>query len=193
MQKFYMMDTKMPIPQNESMINTLEDIREKNVQDIDTSYTSLVLDWADNEFQKIFKKINVKNKFDFNNVSVAFFQNNYFNVPEGFFDYKKNLLAIKLDSFNTGAESYIQQAAIHELTHSATSSHCLVGVAVTEGIALYMEKLYYKSNDITFENEDSYDEGYIFSDKLINSIILNVYNNDLSLFFDRILVHQTNI
>lgn len=69
----------MPIPKKNSIMNTFEDVKEKDVLELNTSYTSSVLDWADNEFQKLFKRINVKNKFDFNGILIAFFQSYYFN------------------------------------------------------------------------------------------------------------------
>lgn len=83
-------------------------------------------------------------------------------------------------------ESNIQRATIHELIHVATSSHSLVGVAIAEGIAIFVEDLWCKLNGLPFESEGEIDEGYIFSKNLINSILLQVYNNDLNLFFDRI-------
>lgn len=185
MRTIYIMDNEMPIPKNYSSINTFEDVKEKDILELNTSYTSSVLDWAKNEFQKMFKRINVQSKFYFDDVLIAFFQS-YFNTPEAFFYSEKNLLAVKIESYNTGAESNIQKSTIHELTHAATSVHSLVGVAVAEGIAIYVEDLYCKTNDIPFDDEFERDEGYIFGKNLIDSILLNVYNNDLNLFFDRI-------
>lgn len=186
MQTIYFMDTKMPIPKNNSSIYTFGEINEKDISELNTSYTSSVLDWAEKEFQKIFKMLNVQSKFDFGGVSIAFFQSDYFNIPEAFFNSEKNLLAVKIEPYHTGTESDIQKSAIHELTHASTSKHSLVGVAITEGIAIYVEDLYCKVNDIPFDDGVERDEGYIFGKNLINSILLNVYNNDLNLFFNRI-------
>lgn len=186
MQTIYFMDTKMPIPENNSSIYTFGEINEKDISELNTSYTSSVLDWAEKEFQKIFKMLNVQNKFDFDGVLIAFFQSNYSNIPKAFFNSKKNLLAVKIESYHTGVESDVQKSAIHELTHASTSKYSLVGVAIAEGIATYVEDLYCKANDIPFDDGIIRDEGYIFGKNLINSILLNVYNNDLNLFFDRI-------
>lgn len=186
MRTIYIMDNKMPIPKSYSDINTFEDIKEMNVLKLNTSYTSTILNWAENEFQKIFKRVNVQNKFDFDGVLIAFFQSYYFNTPEAFFDSEKNLLALKIESYNTGAESNIQKSAIHELTHASTSAHSLVGVAIAEGIAIYIEDLYCETNNIPLDDGTERDEGYVFGKNLIDSILLNVYNNDLNLFFDRI-------
>lgn len=186
MRTIYIMDNEMPIPKNNSSINTFEEVNEKDISELNTSYTSSVLDWAEKEFQKMFKMINVQNKFDFDGILIAFFQSYYFNTPEAFFNSEKNLLAVKIAPYNTGAESNIQKSAIHELIHASTSAHSLVGVAIAEGIAIYIEDLYCKTNDIPFDDGAERDEGYIFGKNLIDSILLNVYNNDLNLFFDRI-------
>lgn len=186
MRTIYIMDNEMPIPKNNSSINTFEEVNEKDISELNTSYTFSVLDWAGKEFQKMFKMINVQNKFDFDGILITFFQSDYFNTPEAFFNSEKNLIAVKIAPYNTGAESDIQKSTIHELTHASTSAHSLVGVAIAEGIAIYVEDLYCKINDIPFNDGTERDEGYIFGKNLIDSIILNVYNNDLNLFFARI-------
>lgn len=186
MQTIYILDSKMPIPTEKSQINTLEQILEGNIENINTSCTVSILSWANNEFEKLFKTINIKNKFSFDNILVAFFQSDLFGCPEGNFNFQKNLVSIKLRDYNTGKESNIQQVTVHELTHAATPPLSIVGLAITEGIACYMEVLYYKANSIPSKDNQKKDEGYTFAKNLIDSIILNIYDKNLDLFFEKI-------
>lgn len=186
MQTIYIMDTEMPIPKNHSNVHILKDVQENDISELNTSYTMGVIDWAQNEFQKMFKIIKVQSKFTFQDILISFFQSSLFGTPEAFFNSEKKLLAIKVEPYNTGKESNLQKSAIHELTHAITSLHSVVGVAVAEGIAIYIEELYCMANDIPLEDGTNKDEGYIFGRKLVDHILRNVYNNNLDLFFNRI-------
>lgn len=55
MQTIYITNTEMPIPKNNANVYTLEDVKEKDISELNTSYTELVIDWAKNEFQKYLK------------------------------------------------------------------------------------------------------------------------------------------
>lgn len=186
MRIIYIMDNELPIPKDFSCINTFDEIIEKDISQLDTTYTRPVLYWAKNEFEKIFKFLNINNKFNLNNIYVTFFKSDYFGTPLGFFNPEKNLISIELRQHNTGKDSSIQIACIHELTHSTTSDYSLVGLAITEGIAIYMEELYCKVNNIPFNEILMMDERYVFSKNLVTSILKNVYQNNLELFFYKI-------
>lgn len=69
--------------------------------------------------------------------------------------------------------------------HAVTVSSHLVGIAVAEGISQYFEKLYCKFYDIPYDDTKR-DEGYLFSENLLNVIISSVYNRNLNTFFERI-------
>lgn len=185
MRTIYFLDTAIPIPNKDSVIHSYKDVISKPVEDLNISYTVPVLTWVGEEFDKILKNIGISTKFDFSNIAVTFFISQYFNTPEACFSAKEGLISIKLDSdFCTGRESNIQQSTIHEFVHAVTASTHLVGTTVAEGIALYFEKLYCQFYGIT--DDTKRDEGYVFSENLINSIILNVYNSNLDTFFERI-------
>ena len=186
MRKIYIMDNAMPIQEDYSSICSFDDVLKKEVSELNTLCTSRVLDWARGEFQKMFQEVNIENKFDLDGLFVTFFKSYFFNVPEAFFNSRKKLLGIKLDSYDTGEESNIQKSAIHELTHAATGSHSVIGVAAAEGIALLFESLFCEVNDIPDEDDEKRDEGYLFGRNLIECILSNVYNNDFDLFSDRI-------
>lgn len=186
MQTIYFMDTVMPIPSDISTLKNLKEIKELDVSQLDTSYTEAVLNWANSEFKKIFRAKKVQTEFDFSNIAISFFQSNHYNTPEAFFHSQKGLVAIKLASYNNGSESNIQMSTLHELTHVGTGSHSLVGLALAEGVAIYLEKLYCEVNEIPDDNEDKRDEGYKFSTYLTKAILMQVYDNDLNMFLERI-------
>ncbi len=48
MQTIYIMDTEMPIPKEHSSVHSLEEVKEKNLLELNTSYTKSVIDWAQN-------------------------------------------------------------------------------------------------------------------------------------------------
>lgn len=89
MQTIYIMDTEMPILKNNSNIHSLEDVKEKDILKLNTSYTISVIDWAQNEFQKIFKTIKIQSRFKFQDILVVFFQSPFFGTPEAFFNSEK--------------------------------------------------------------------------------------------------------
>lgn len=74
MQTIYIMDTEMPIPKNKSNIHSLEDVKGKDILKLNTSYTIFIIDWAQNEFQKIFKTIKIQSGFKFQDILAVFFQ-----------------------------------------------------------------------------------------------------------------------
>lgn len=182
MTTIYIMDTTVPIPEN--ITHTFEDVLEKDVSELNISYTLPVLDWVQNEFKKIFAMVKVQNKFEFQNFFITFFESILWGTPEAFFNSDKKLLAINVRTY-TGSESNFQRYIIHEVTHAITSAHSLVGVALAEGIANYMEGLFCKANDIPDSGEEQ-DEGYIFGQRLLKTILQNIYNNDLEMFFSKI-------
>ncbi len=89
MQTIYIIGTEMPIPKNHSNVPSLEDVNEKNILELNTSYTISVIDWAQNEFQKIFKMLKSQSKFKFQDILIVFFQSSFFGTPEGFFNSEK--------------------------------------------------------------------------------------------------------
>lgn len=187
METIYFLDTEMPIPSKGSNINSFEDVYSKPVKDLDTSHTIPVVTWVEQEFDKILKNSGAHTKYDFSDISVAFFNSQYYNIPDAFFSPNKRLISIKIDPYywcNCKA-SNVQLSTIHEFAHAVTSSSSQVGTAVTEGISLFFEKLYCKLYGIPYDDE-KYDEGYMFSENLINVIIAKVYNYDLDTFFERI-------
>ena len=186
MRYIYIMDSEMPTPENREDINTWEEVNTKYASNLQTTYTQAVLNWAKEEFDKMFSKINCHPEFNLNDIFIAFFSSDYFGVPEGFFRSKDNLVAIKLNKNDTGKSADIQKFTIHELTHASTGAHSLVGLSITEGLAVLAERLYDNANGIPHQDEEEKDEGYIFGKNLVNSIIFNVYDNNLDDFFKKV-------
>ena len=82
METIYFLDTEMPIPSKGSNINSFEDVYSKPVKDLDTSHTIPVVTWVEQEFDKILKKSGAHTKYDFSDISVAFFNSQYYNIPD---------------------------------------------------------------------------------------------------------------
>lgn len=186
MREIFIMDNEMPTPKNTEGINTWEEVYTKHASELETTYTKDVLNWAKEEFDKMFSKINCQPEFNLKDTFITFFSSNYFGVPEAFFRPKDNLVAIKLNKQYMGKSSDIQKSTIHELTHANTGAYSLVGVAVAEGLAVYAERLYDIVNGIPHQDDKEKDEGYIFGKNLVNSIILNIYDNNLDNFLQKV-------
>lgn len=189
MRTIYFLDNKMPFPKDLSTVNTYQNVVNKPLECLDFSYTDSIQKWVSNEFNKIVQLLDVSVKFDFSNIFFLIFKDDDFRMPEAFFKSENNLVAIKSEPYYTGQESSVQQSVIHESTHAATADHSLVGLAISEGIAIYMEKLFCNFYNIPF-NEAERDEGYLFALRFVEKIISNVYNNDYNAFFEKIKRHN---
>lgn len=185
MRTIYLMDTTLP-PCDYDKLPTFSDIIENKDIPIDTSYTYDFQYWIKNEFQKICESKNANCDFDFSDILFTYYKETSLNLREGFFDSIRNLLAVKAYNYTTGRESSLQKVAIHESTHAVTSQFSIVGLAIAEGIACYMEELYCEVNNIPVEDGSKQDEGYIFSKLLVKNIISNVYDNDFAEFLRKI-------
>ena len=180
MSVFYVMDTEIPIPKYSSLC-FYDEIKEKSVSELDTSYTKSVLDWSLGEFGKIFRYMDLDFEINYDNLLISFYKSYYISDPIGFYNLQENLAAISLGSHTKGSYSNLQRCVIHELTHAITSSYSIVGVSLAEGIALYMEYLYCRANYIDDEVKKS--NGYDFGVELFHYIKKYVYNDDLNSFF----------
>lgn len=185
MNTIYILDTKMPIPNKEDNIDIFSDITDKPVEELNLSYSKCLFNWSSNEFNKILSSIGVTNKYIMPSTYFVFYKDDSIMLPEGFFLNEKQLVGIKYNDRYTGQESAIQQNAIHEITHVSTANHAIVGLAIAEGMAIYMVKKHCKLYGIPFDS-DTRDEGYRFSLKLLEKIISSVYHNNLDVFFEQI-------
>ena len=177
------MDTYVPLPKDFSNIKKLEELIECDIANVDTSFTERVLEWGNAELKKIFQAKGMNDIAPMRDLKISFFRSNNFFAQEAFFMPEKSLVGIRVEPTTRGNESSLQLSVIHELTHASTCDYSLVGVAITEGIAAYMEDLYCEYYDIPKYGPNERDEGYMFANKLIDVIISSVYKNKLEKFF----------
>ncbi len=173
----YLMDTKIPVPEDYDSLPLFREICENSVVHFDQSYTDGVLAWLQEEMRKTLKRRGVFFTPIFSNLSVTFFKGIYINEPEQSFFPERNMIAIGISRGANGNESDLQRTLLHEGTHACMADPRKVGMAISEGLALLMEEWWCKSYGIRVQRS-WYPPHYQFSKKLILSILANVYEGD---------------
>lgn len=181
----YEMDDSIVIPEDINSINTYDEIINNSDENLNLKYCNSIREWTEKEINKILIANEISIKYDFSNIIFVFFRGNILFLPEAFYMEEKKLIAIRYDCEYKGSEGNLQVSVLHEAIHSGASDFTIVGLAIAEGIAVYFEKLFCNFYEIQFNINNDKDEGYIFSLRLVESIIKNIYRNNLDEFFTK--------
>lgn len=183
MKTIYMIDPFLETPSLEKCKQCYNDVVNKELTQLDTSYTNSTRNWIKGQFHTMIPECETLG-YDIliDNIYVTFFEDARYNVPEGFTKLSENLVALKIYMKDEGKYSHIQSTTIHEFTHATTLDYCIVGVAITEGLALFFQKMYWKNNDLPIGDFSDHDYGYRFSSTFVDTIFNTIYNGNLKEF-----------
>ncbi len=173
----YLMDTKIPVPEDYEQLPFYKEIRQNSMMNLDRSYTQGVLSWLQEEMRKVLESRGIFCTPSFLGISATFYKNVYINEPKQSFFPESNMIAIGLSRGDCGKESDLQRPLIHEGTHASMADARKVGIAVSEGLALLIEEWWCKFYGVPVQQR-LYPPNYQFSKKLMKKILKNVYQGN---------------
>lgn len=188
MRNVYIMDKPMPVPNRREKLPTYLDLRQFPEKYFNEELSNAFRKWVKEEFNKIIGAKGVTISYDFSEFIFEFFDPSEWGTPPASFFLDKGIVAIGQKSNNfEGTIADSQSSALHEAAHASTARVYKVGVSISEGIAVFLEKLFAEFYEIQIYTLDHINRVYKFSLNMIENVIKNVYHDNLDLFFQRVL------